>query len=484
MSVLDTSYPLWPKGRPPLRAAHDVWAPPAAAVVNSEFADRADPLRTVTFYTALALVLIKFGMLGEIQTWYMGFNAYLLYIFGVPAMLGIFIAGGVRRTLAGRPAYYWIAFNLWMFLCVPFSSWKYGSFMLAKNYVRDDLLMLFTIAGLVVSWRECRLLVRIIGIAAILNVITGRIFANVEGGRLALDFGTVGNPNDYAAHLLLTLPFVLVTIYNSRSILARLIAFATICGGVLFILRTGSRGALIALVICSAFAFLRGSGLQRMVLMCLAPVVIVAVFAYVPAAALQRIVSFSASEQDASAEALQSSEARRYLLQKGLEYTAEFPLFGVGPGQFPGYEGSHNKVIGDHGMWHQTHNVWVQVSSECGIPGALFFLGGYISSFLMLNRTFRKAARRPDCRDIRNTTFCVMLGMVGFCVAISFLNFAYFYYGPAIAGIAISLWRAANWEFEHRGKETPRIMAVTARAPRAPEFRSSAAFEAAPQLPH
>jgi O-antigen ligase len=205
-------------------------------------------------------------------------------------------------------------------------------------------------------------------------------------------------------------------------------------------------------VACAGFAFLRGSAVQRVVFLCLVPVAIVAVFAFIPAAVLERMVSFSASESGASAEALESSDARRYLLEKGLRYTAEFPLFGVGPGQFPSYEGSHNKVYGEHGMWHQAHNAWVQVSSECGIPAAIFFLGGYISSFLLLNRTFRKASRRPDCRDIRNTTFCVMLGMVGFCTAISFLNFAYFYYGPAIAGIAISLWRAANYEFEHRGK--------------------------------
>jgi len=433
-------------------------------VVNSEFADRTDPLRTVTFYTALAFVLVKFGMLAEVQTWTMHFNAYLLYVFGIPAAFGVFVAGGIRRTLVGRPAYYWLFFSLWLFICTPFSSWKYGSFMLAKNYVRDDLLMVFTIAGLVVSWRECRLLVRIIGIAAILNVVTGRMFANLEGGRLGLDFGTVGNPNDYAGHLLLTLPFLLVMVYNSRSIVVRGLALAGICGGILFILRTGSRGALIALVVCSLYAFLRGGAVQRIVLLCLAPLVIVAVFAFVPRATLQRVVSFSASEQDVSEEALQSSDARRYLLNKGLEYTAEFPLFGVGPGQFPSYEGSHNKVIGDHGMWHQTHNVWVQVSSECGIPGAILFIGGFVSSFLMLNRTYRKAARRPDCRDIRTITFCVMLGMVGYCTATSFLNFAYFYYGPAIAGIAISLWRAANYEFEHRGKDIPRVMAVVPRA--------------------
>ncbi|HUJ22382.1 MAG TPA: O-antigen ligase family protein, partial [Bryobacteraceae bacterium] len=168
-----------------------------------------------------------------------------------------------------------------------------------------------------------------------------------------------------------------------------------------------------------------------------------------------RIVSFSSSEQDVSQEAMESSDARRYVMRKSIEYTLQFPLFGVGPGQFPAYEGAHNEVFGTHGMWHEAHCVWLQASSECGIPGAIFLMAGYISLFLLLNRTYRQASRRSDCRDIRNTAFCVMLGMVGFLVAISFLNFAYFFYGPAMAGVAISIWRSANYEFEHREAADP-----------------------------
>ena len=450
MSVIDTSYLVWPRRQPPSRPAQEEWYPPAAAVRESASADRADPLRTLTYYAALVLVFIKFGMLAEIQGQLMGFHGYLLYIFGAPAAIGVLMAGGVRRTLVGRPAYYWLAFSTWMIVCVPFSYWKYGSLMLAKNFVRDDTLMLFVIAGLTVSWRECRLLAKAIGIAAVINIATGRFFANSQGGRLSLNFGTVANSNDYAAHLLLTLPFLLLFVYNSKAVVVRAGALLLFCAGILVMLRTASRGALIALIICAIFAFARASAMQRVALLCLFPIVVAAVLVFVPSEALQRIRSFSASESDASQEALESTDARRYVMRKGIEYTLEYPLFGVGPGQFPSYEGAHNKVYGEHGMWHEAHDAWIEASSECGIPGGILLLAGYISSFLMLNRTYRKARQRPDCEDIRNTIFCIMLGMVGFCVAITFLNFAYLFYGPALAGIAIAMERAANYEFEHR----------------------------------
>ena len=451
MSVIDTSYLVWPAKRPLPRVVWEAWRPSGAAVADPALADSADPLRTVTFYTALALVFVKFGMLAEIQGLLMHFNAYLLYVFGIPAALGVFVAGGLRRTMAFRTARYWVAFNIWMFLCVPFSSWKFGSLMLAKGYLTNNLILMFVIAGLVVSWRECWLLVRAIAIAAIINILTGRFFASMEGGRLSLNFsGTVGNANDYAAHLLLTLPFLLLFVYNSRSVVKRVSALLALACGILMIVRTASRVALIALIVCALFAFFRGSAAQRLAMLCLVPVAMIAIPVFVSAGALQRIVSFSSSEQDVSQEAMESSDARRYVMRKSIEYTLQFPLFGVGPGQFPGYEGAHNEVFGTHGMWHQAHNAWLQASSECGIPGAIFLMAGYISSFLLLNRTYRQASRRSDCRDIRSTAFCVMLGMVGFLVAISFLNFAYLFYGPAMAGVAISIWRSANYEFEHR----------------------------------
>jgi hypothetical protein len=418
---------------------------------DAQFAERADPLRTVTFYAALALAVVKFASLAEVQAYLTGFRGYLLYIFGAPAALGLVVAGGFQRAFTGRPAWYWIGFCLWMFACIPFSSWRGGAFAMAVNYPRDVLLIMFCIAGLVVSWRDCRVLATWLAAAAAFDVMMGRVFAYTSEGRLELGFGTISNSNDYAAVLLLMLPFLLLFISNSKHFVARAGALLAFAYGVLLILRTGSRGGLTGLVVCALFLFLRGSGLQRVLVVATAFVGVLAIPLLLPADTLQRILSFSSSEQGASQEALESSDARRYVLRKGIEYTLEFPIFGVGPGQFPMYEGTHNKVLGNHGLWHSTHCTWIQASAECGIPGALFMLAGYISSFLMLNRTYRKAKRRPDCRDIQNTAFFMMLGMLGFCLAISFLNFAYSFYGPALAGLAIAVHRAANYEFEHRG---------------------------------
>ena len=66
-----------------------------------------------------------------------------------------------------------------------------------------------------------------------------------------------------------------------------------------------------------------------------------------------------------------------------------------------------------------------------------------------MNATWREARRR-HCDDIQNTAFCMMLAIVGFGTAMTFLSLAYTFYLPAMAGLAISIACAAKKEFAVR----------------------------------
>jgi len=407
-------------------------------------------LQTVTFFMGLALVFTKFAMLQEIQTAVMHFNGYLLYIFGIPAILGMIMTGGLPRTMKARTSYYWLGYAVWLLVCVPFSTWRSDSFREARTFFMTDIPLLFVTAGLAISWQQCQLVVRSIGVAALCNLASSRIFGNAASdGRLNLNFGTVANSTDFAAHLLLTVPFLLLFVYSSKSFMLRTLALLGVGFGIITALKSGSRGALVALAVGALFVFLKGRGRDRIALACLVPMTFAVVLVFFHANLVERLRSFSASS-DADRSAIASSESREYLLRTAIKYTLQFPIFGVGPGQFPNYEGGLTKSMGTHGYYHETHNSWLEASSECGIPGGLLFLAGWVSTFLLVRRTYRRARKRPDCTDIRDMTFCVLLGILCFCSAISFLNFAYFFYGPAMAGVAIALSRAADSEFDRR----------------------------------
>ena len=406
-----------------------------------------NPARIFAFKPALLLVLLRFGMLHQTLSYLAHFNLRLLYVFGIPALLGLALSGGIRRSFRASPAWYWTAYMLWMGLAVPFSTWRGDSLRVFGSYVTHEYIVLLVIAGLAVTWRDCEALMRIIAWGGIISAISAAFFQSSDSqGRLALGFGTVANANDLACHLLLVLPFVLWLVFRSSWPIVRIFGLGGVGLGVFTILHTGSRGGAVALLAAIVFFLYRGTFRQRIAFLGLCPIIVAALAVAVPSKLVFRLQSYSRGD----AGAVESADARRNLLENSIKYTVQHPVFGVGPGQFPNYEGQNNLLHHGHGLWQGTHNTFTQVSSECGIPGLFFFVAGMVSTYRLLSATYRKARQRPDCPDIRNATFCIMMGMIGFGVAMTFLNFAYFFYQPALGGLAIAFSSAAEREFASR----------------------------------
>ena len=411
---------------------------------------------TIGAALAVIAIFVRLSFLHELLTVLVGAKLYLLYLFGIPALAAVFLTGGLRRVFEGRVAFYWIGFAGWMAVAVPFSSWVGGSFTAFLGYLKTGPVVLVTIAGLIVTWRQCKTMMWGLACAAALSLASGRLFSQDVGGRLGMEFGTIQNANDFAAHLLLGLPFLLWVVLSSRSIVLRLGAFVGIGTGVYMILRTASRGAALALAVDIAFLLWRGTARQRIALLALAPIAAVALAAAVPRNAWERMLAYSQTTADSRfssiyEDAMGSSAAREYVIRKGLQYSFAHPIVGVGPGEFANYEGGRERSMsGLHGYYRAIHNTYAQVLVECGVPALLFFLAGIFSSLLLLNATHREARRRPDCPDIRTAVFCIMLGIVGFCTAATFLSLAYTFYLPAMGGLAIAVARGAKQEFASR----------------------------------
>jgi len=415
-----------------------------------------DPIRSITFAFGLGLLVIRFGMLNQMLNVILHFNPLLMYVFEISVLIGLLVSGGIWRSFRRSPAYYWTAYGIWMAAVAPFSTWRTGSLTTIRGYWKVELPVLFVIAGLALTWRACRMVMHAIAWGGLITVAAGHFFRNQSSGseRLDITFGTVANSNDYACVLLLMLPFVLWLALSSKVMVVRVAMYAAVTAGIYMMLSTGSRGAMLGLLAEILFFLYRGTMRQRMALLMLGPLAVGVAMAGLSGHVMGRILSFSTVDRGSQAEAAESLELRQYALRKSIEYTIANPVLGVGPGQFSTYEGTHNTTVGGRrGVWMDAHNSYLQASSECGIPGLLFFVAGFLSSGHLLSMTYRKARQRPGCDDIRAAVFSVMLGMTGFCVATAFLNFAYFFYGPALGGLAIAMSSAAEHEFETRGAE-------------------------------
>lgn len=430
---------------------------------------RANWLRRFGFYCTVALVFLRFSFLAEYIKHLTGKDLYVLYIFGPPALVALLSSGGLRRTFREKGPKIWLGFLVWMCLSVPFSLWRAGSLQALQNYAKTEFVLLLFIVGLTSGWAECRRIMYAIGAATAFMVVVAGYYMRSGAERLSLEWtGSIGNSNDFAAHLLLTLPFLLFVVLKPNTTkLVRLVCVAPLLLGLFEILRTASRGALIALVVTVLFLLLRGSMKQRIAIGATAAVALAAMIAFLPRDTWNRMLSFSSDEASANQGALESSADREQLLEDSIKCTLEHPLLGVGLNQFPNYE----RAAHGGARWHEPHNSYTQISSECGLPALLLYLAALIWAFRLLARIKRQASG-PDKAEIITATYVIGIGVVAYSVAIFFLNFGYAFQFLLVSGLIEAMWRAV--------RSTSRMRARAALALRCPENLTEAGAAATP----
>jgi O-antigen ligase len=415
--------------------------------------DEQNPLRQFGLWAALIFVFLRFSLLHEILAATYGLNVYALLVVAIPAVMAALFSGGWRRIKTFKLVWIWAAFGLWLFATVPFSFWKGESLFEVFSYWRVNLASILIVAGLTLTLRECFLMVNAIGIGAIINILAGRIFGGGDATRVSVGFGNIGNANDYAAHLLMVLPFLACFLLTVHPKALRFALFPIVLYGILIGAGAGSRGGLIGLAAVLVFAFMRGPARLRSALVIIVPLFALLLSFFLSDYAKMRYASIFGDPDQQSEEirdATSSREARSYLLQESLRLSLEHPIVGVGVGQFGNYLGTSAQERGEHGTFQVTHNAYTEVSSETGIVGFLLFVAAIVSTFVMLNQLYGVARQYPGLEQVGTAAFCMMIAIVGFCTAIFFLSLAFSVYLPIVSGLAIAFTRAVNQELKVR----------------------------------
>ena len=115
-----------------------------------------NPMRRMGMVLSLVFIFLRFSQLHELMTYMFGFNTYILYFCGPPAIALAIFSGGLRRVFSSRIAWMWAGFVLWMLLSTPFSFWRGESIALFGKYMRTEFPCLLLIAGLCVTWQDIR----------------------------------------------------------------------------------------------------------------------------------------------------------------------------------------------------------------------------------------------------------------------------------------------------------------------------------------
>jgi O-antigen ligase len=362
-------------------------------------------------------------------------NLKLLYIFGIPAAFAVLFNGGVPRILASTIGRLYLLFVGFMGAAIPFSVWIGGSLEHVVAYLTYVLPMFLIFGGIISGWRQVRGAMAACAIGGVFVVLQAYLFRDMTIGRLMMkSSGTIGNSNDLAAHLLMLLPIVMyVALDKQRNWLFRLVASCSIPLGLIAILQTASRGALLAVVLTVLFYLGTSRFRNQLKLIVVIGVLAVGALAVLPDAVLTRITDFGG---ETSSDTSESTKVRGYMFWESVRQSIRRPLFGVGPGQFATGESMDAAGSGRRGVWLTVHCTWTQVSSECGLPALLSLLGAIGLAFVGFYRSFRRA-QALGLDDVALASHCMMLSFVGFFVAISFMPFAYRFQVAALIGFAI-----------------------------------------------
>jgi len=333
------------------------------------------------------------------------------------ALLGISLAASGRgfvfwQTTAGKIMPVFVAWVLLTWLLA-------GHTMDGRYYMQAFVVgaVLFAAAaGLLNTAADFSKLFMTLACAGVVAALLGVVWSGQHYGRFALRMGAYADPNYYAMGLLAVMPLMWTTVAR-KALWVRIAGLLAMALPLLLLVKTGSRAAVISIVVMLVVLFLLSSLTARIVIGGLAAVAVVALLAFVPNVLKSRL-----APSDAQSAEQNSSAARQTLLVTGLVMTLNNPLLGLGPGNFARAIVDEGRMRGEEYAPLGTHNAYTQISSETGVPGIILFLLLIGFSIVKLVSLLRQTSANDELHELARG---MLLSLAGVCIFLFFLSEGY-----------------------------------------------------------
>lgn len=385
---------------------------------------------------------------------------HLPFVLGLIATLAAFASGNLRRILESRITLGLGLITCWLCLAIPFSVWRGGSFGVLRDSWARALIVFLAAACLVNTPSQLARIMRWVawGIVVACSI---ALAANVThwDGRLSFPAGELANANQlaFAATNGITMLWVIIGTRQHRP-LFRLIAAAAVMIPIVTLSRTGSRAGLICFGLIILAGFSASKGRQRIAI--ILGVIVMAGLLLTRGLVERRfftLLSSSASEGELLSAA-GSAQSRMELLRDGVKLTLYNPLFGVGPGNYAVTRNAELTKSQGTSDWSVTHNAYLQISSECGIPALLLYVATIVYCFRGVSKVKQRAAGIDPDRlyELVHIGFCIKLCLITTVAFYFFSSNAYDFYFPTLAGLVVAFERLVSGAASREPVPSPR----------------------------
>jgi len=349
-------------------------------------------------------------------------------------LVGMIITGRVGAIWRLPLGKVMIAFTCWVALCVPFSFWRGGSFTIFILVLQALVLVAF-MAAFVQTIPDCLRVIYTVALAVAAIGILSLVMGGGRAGSTRLGLGsgvlTLADANILCLYIIIGLPFLWLSA-SLKTGFEKILLMSLTVPMLAAAARTGSRMGLLALVAGLVLYLIFSSAKQRLIVITSGIVFLMTVPFFTGQDIRERFTTYFHAQSVQAEEAAQSAEARKQLLIRSLEMTAEHPILGVGPGEFMDAEAQEAGEQGQKPLWHYSHNSYTELSSETGIAGLVLFAIALFGAYRGLSRIRNK---NPS-RRVRRAALFTQMAVLITAVAAFFLSCAY---GGIIAAvIAIS----------------------------------------------
>jgi len=343
-----------------------------------------------------------------------------------------------------------LCFTAWMVVGVPFSVWRRGSLALLTGQWWASVLVFVAAAGLILDFRQYRRATLVMALAIFCLSLFCLHYGSQQSGRLWMgDRSRFANPNEMAQAVLIGIPFWIAVAKRSASPIGKLLAACVLLLMVYLISKTGSRGALISFAALYLVLLYHASAAGKAGLLLAGSLSLCAALAFLPSSLKDRYKTLFSQDRPEVQEpsedymlvsAASSTESREHLFHQSLILTARHPIFGVGVEQFSVAENDLAISQGKRkGSWIGTHNTYMQVACETGIPGLLFFLSVLLLSLKKTYVLYASTKNRPELRELSTQAEALFLALVCLSITDIFIHTAYTMLLPLLAGMAVAL---------------------------------------------
>jgi probable O-glycosylation ligase (exosortase A-associated) len=248
----------------------------------------------------------------------------------------------------------------------------------------------------------------------------GPFKASTEGVNGVGGFSThfLANASELGLGLCVTYPLCYFLFRGTRSRPLKLVCLLLMAMFLVSIIFTGSRGAFVGLLATLVYLLYKEKKLiiGLVILALLSPLAVyLASDQYV-----ERIESITDYESD------QSVGIRLQLWRAAVDMVADYPIFGVGTGNFANAYGSAYRAKGSASLYWSPHNVFIQILTEMGLVGFTVYLIFIGSIFWINHKSRRLLADLKDQKLLYHISQGIDVILVGYIVAGQFITATYY----------------------------------------------------------